>query len=92
MIRETILDIEFLDTVADHDLYCRLTTKANGDKYYDYVCVHVDDLLVSSHRAEEIMVLFRKTYRLKEEAKETGIYLRASICKRTIKDSFTSGR
>ena len=80
MLSDTILDIEFLDTVADHDVYRRLATKANGDKYYEYLCVYVDDLLVASHRADEIMNLFGKTYRLKEEAKVPDIYLGASTC------------
>ena len=72
--------------VADHDVYRRLATKTNGDKYYEYVCVYVDDLLVASHRAHEIMDEFRKIYRLKEESKEPDIYLGASICKRTQED------
>ena len=46
-------------------------------------CVYVDDLLVASHRAQEIMDEFGNIYRLKEEAKEHDIYLGASICKRT---------
>ena len=86
MLRETILDMDFLDTVADHDVYRRLATKPNGDKYYEYVCVYVDDLLVASHRAEEIMDIFGKTYRLKEEAKEPDIYLGASIRKVSTED------
>jgi len=86
MLRETILDMEFLDTVADHDVYRRLAVKPNGDKYYEYICVYVDDLLVSSHRAQEIMDTFGKTYRLKEEAKEPDIYLGASIRKVTKED------
>ena len=86
MVRDTILDIEFLDTVADHDVYRRLATKANGDKYYEYICVYVDDLLVESHRAEDIMNIFGKTYRLKEEAKEPDIYFGASIRKVTKED------
>ena len=86
MLRETILDMEFLDTVADHDVYRRLATTENGDKYYEYVCVYVDDLLVASHRAQEIMDSFGKIYRLKEEAAEPSIYLGASICKRIKED------
>ena len=43
----------------------------------------VDDLLVASHWADEIMDLFSKTYSLKEDAKEPDIYLGASICKKT---------
>ena len=86
MLRETILDIEFLDTVADHDVYRRLAVKPNGDKYYEYLCVYADDLLVASHRAQEILNAFGKIYRLKEEAKEPDIYLGASICKKTQED------
>ena len=86
MLRETILDMEFLNTVADHDVYRRLAVKPNEDKYYEYICVYVDDFLVASHRAEEIMDLFGKPYRLKEEGKEPDIYLGASIRKVTKED------
>ena len=86
MLRETILDMESVDTVADHDVYRRLAVQPNEDKYYEYICVYVDDLLVASHRVEEIMNLFSKTYRLKEEVKEPDIYLGASICKKTKED------
>ena len=43
MLRGTILDMEFLDLVADHDVYLRLVVKPNGDKYYEYTCVYVGD-------------------------------------------------
>ena len=83
MLRETILDMLFLDTVVDHNVYQRLEVKPNGNKYYEYVCVYVDDLLVASHRALEIMDSFGTIYRLKKEAAEPSIYLRASIYKKS---------
>ena len=43
----------------------------------------MDDLLVASHRAQEIMDSFGKICRLKDEASEPNIYLGASIRKRT---------
>ena len=54
----------------------------NGDNYYECVCVYVDDLLVASHRAQEIMDSFGKIYRLKEEAAEPSIHLGVSIYKK----------
>jgi hypothetical protein len=82
MLRDTILEMEFTDTTADHDVYRRIATKPNGEVYYEIICVYVDDLLVASHRAKEIMDNFAASYRLKEPPKTPDIYLGATISKR----------
>lgn len=81
MLRETLLEMEFVDTVADHDVYRRRAIKPDGTAYYEYLCVYVDDLLVASHRAEEIMSQIASTYRLKDTPSVPDVYLGASISK-----------
>ena len=40
--------------------------KPDGTKYYEYVLIYVDDILVTSHRASTIMDNLSALYRLKE--------------------------
>ena len=42
MLRETILEMEFCDTTADHDVYRRKTMKPNGEVYYEIIRDYVD--------------------------------------------------
>ena len=82
MLRNTILEMEFVDTAADHDVYRKVSTKSNGEVYYEIICVYVDDLLDASHKAKEIMDNFVVSYRLKEPPKTPDIYLVATINKK----------
>ena len=38
-----------------------------GERYWEYVLIHVDDLLVASRRAKEIMESISQVYKLKED-------------------------
>jgi len=78
MLRESILDMGFTDTTADHDVYRRRTRKGNYD-YYELICVYVDDIIVVSHRAMSIMRELGQLYRFKEEPKPPEMYLGANV-------------
>jgi hypothetical protein len=55
-------------------------TKGNGFKYYEYILVYVDYLLIISHQAMLIVNTLKSQYRLKED--EVGIpktYLGAHV-------------
>lgn len=69
MLRKTILEMEFCGTTADHDVYRRMATKPNEEVCYEIICVYVDDLIVASLRAKEIMDNFAASYRLKQSPK-----------------------
>ena len=50
--------------------------KPNGDKYWAYVLFYVDNLLVVSHKPQEVMDFLSKRYTLKEgSVKEPTEYL-----------------
>ena len=38
-----------------------------GERYSEYVLIHVDDLLVASRRAKEIMESISQVYKLEED-------------------------
>ena len=45
----------FVGTVADPDVYRRANAKPDGFKYYEYILVYVDDVLIISHDADMII-------------------------------------
>ncbi len=49
MFNTTVLEMGFVPTIADPDVYRRPNAKENGFKYYEYMLVYVDDVLIVSH-------------------------------------------
>ena len=64
-----MMDIGVKSCIADPDVWLRAAVKPNGDKYYEYVLIYVDDLLVFSEKPEIIINTFSKIYRFKEDPK-----------------------
>jgi hypothetical protein len=65
---------------ADPDVWMRAETKANGDEYYSYLLVYVDDILVISENPMKYMEAIKGMYRLKDNSIEKRTnYLGATI-------------
>jgi hypothetical protein len=79
VLAETIHSMGFQASLADPDVWYRAATKENGFDYYEYLTVYVDDILVLSHQASEIMKTVECMYRLKEPATTPTTYLGAII-------------
>ena len=62
-----MMDIGFIPCVADPDVWMRAATKENGDKYYEYVLIYVDDILVCSMKPELVKETLTHIYRFKED-------------------------
>eukprot|EP00590_Aulacoseira_subarctica_P011644 CAMPEP_0172424146 /NCGR_PEP_ID=MMETSP1064-20121228/21716_1 /TAXON_ID=202472 /ORGANISM="Aulacoseira subarctica , Strain CCAP 1002/5" /LENGTH=1711 /DNA_ID=CAMNT_0013165931 /DNA_START=811 /DNA_END=5943 /DNA_ORIENTATION=- len=64
----TLRDLGFISSLADPDVWMRPSQIPNGDDYYEYILVYVDDLLVISHRGNEILdtLTTKYKYRLKD--------------------------
>lgn len=58
-------ELNYKDTIADPDVYRRAELKPNGDKYYSYLIVYVDDILCIHHDPKSIMSIIGDTFRLK---------------------------
>ena len=50
MFNGTVLEMGFVPTIADPDVYRRENAKENGFKYYESLFVYVDDVLIISKR------------------------------------------
>jgi hypothetical protein len=76
---ETLRTMDFTPSYADPDVWLRPATKDNGNEYYEYILVYVDDILVLSAAPIPIMKTIQKAYRLKEEPKSPSQYLGAQL-------------
>lgn len=77
---QTLHHMGFKTSYADPDVWMRPGTKGNGFKYYEYILVYVDDLLIISHQAMLIVNTLKSQYRLKEdEVGKPKTYLGAHV-------------
>jgi hypothetical protein len=76
----TLSDLGFTSSLADPDIWMQPTTKANGFKYYEYIFVYIDDLLVLYENPQLIMNGISHIYRMKDSSiMKPTVYLGAVI-------------
>ena len=81
-------EVKFVSSKADPDVWMRPNKKPNGDEYWEYVLVYVDDILCVSHDPQSIMDYLASKYTLKPgSVKEPDTYLGATIKKFYIQGS-----
>jgi hypothetical protein len=54
-LRECMGFLGFTSSLADPDVWIRLSKRSTGEEYYEYVLLYVDDVLVISERAKAIL-------------------------------------
>jgi hypothetical protein len=64
MFNSTITKMGFDPIIADPDAYRRATAKPDGFRYYEYILVYVDDVLIISHSPQEHLQRIQATYEL----------------------------
>ena len=64
MFNTSLLEMGFEPTVADPDVYRRANAKEDGFKYYEYILVYVDDVLIVSHSPKQHLERIQATYEL----------------------------
>ena len=64
MFNDSIQNMGFKPSIADPDVYLREFAKPDGFKYYQYILVYVDDVLIISHAPEEHLKVIAATYEL----------------------------
>ena len=68
-LRSIMHYLKFLSCLADQDVWTQPAEKSDGTTYYEYVFLYVDDALVISENAEEILrEEIGKYFELKEES------------------------
>jgi hypothetical protein len=78
----TLRDHGYASCKADPDVWMRAKTKPDGFKYWSYVLVYTDDLLVIDHQPQTVMDYMASRYTLKPgSVKEPDSYLGAQVSK-----------
>ena len=89
---EKLTSMGFQSSLADPDVWLRAATKGDGEAYYEYVLMYVDDILSISCDPRAILEEIQGTFKFKNgkiEAPE--FYLGAKLQKKSIND-FNVGR
>ena len=71
---------------ADDNVYLRLEKNEQGEEYYSYLVVYVDDVLSIHKDPDKVLNLINRDYRLKEPPECPKMYLGADISKYEISD------
>ena len=78
----TLRDHGYTSCRADPDVWMRPKTKTNGFRYWSYIMVYTDDILVVDHDPKSVMDYLASRYTLKPGSmKEPDTYLGAQVCK-----------
>jgi hypothetical protein len=59
----TLHDLQYCSSLADPDVWLRPNVKTNGELFYEYVIVYVDDILVIAEHLKKTMDCLAKLYR-----------------------------
>jgi Reverse transcriptase (RNA-dependent DNA polymerase) len=87
-LANTLRDFGYTSCKADPDIWMKPKSKPNGDKYWEYALVYVDDILCVSHEPKKFMEMLQAKYTLKEgSVGEPTAYLGAEVCKHYIEGS-----
>jgi hypothetical protein len=82
---EKLTSMGFQSSMADPDVWLRAATKADGESYYEYVLMYVDDILSISCDARSILEEIQGTFKFKNGKIETPeFYLGAKLQKKPI--------
>jgi len=75
-------ELNFIPCRADMDVWRHAARKENGNRYYDYLFIYTDDIIVISEKPRRILPNMNKHFLLKADSiKEPSRYLGASISK-----------
>jgi hypothetical protein len=63
LLQQTIVDMGFVSTIADPDVYCKCQTNNNDNfEYWELLLLYIDDILVISHEPEPHMDKLQNEY------------------------------
>jgi Reverse transcriptase (RNA-dependent DNA polymerase) len=77
---EKLTNLGFQSSLADPDVWLRAASKPDGETYYKYVLMYVDDILAISLEPQHILEEVQKTFKLKNDKIEPPeFYLGAKL-------------
>jgi hypothetical protein len=82
---EKLSDMGFQSSMADPDVWLRAAAKGDGERYYEYVLMYVDDILAISSSARLILEEVQRGFKLKNDKIEApNYYLGAKLQSKSI--------
>ncbi len=82
---EQLVNLGFQSTMADPDVWLRAASKDDGEQFYEYVLMYVDDILAISCDPKAILEEVQKTFKLKNDRIEPPeFYLGAKLQEKPI--------
>jgi hypothetical protein len=82
---EKLASMGFTSTMADPDVWLRAATKSDGESYYEYILMYVDDILAISCDARSILEEVQRTFKFKNgKIDAPEFYLGAKLQKKAI--------
>jgi len=88
-LAETLHTLGYTPSLANPDVWLRAAVKPNGEPYYEYVLVYVDDILSISVYPQGTMNALAKLYHLKDAPCKPAKYLGADIIEHYYPDTPT---
>ena len=80
-------EMKFEMCMADNDIWYKAETKTDGSKYYSYICIYVDDILICAENPKGYMAMIGSKFYLKPESiKDPDVYLGANFKRKTMED------
>ena len=67
-LAEKLDEMQYKPTQADPDVWIRPAVKQDGEEYYEYVLVYVDDILCMSHQPDVTMKEIANTFKWKGDS------------------------
>ena len=84
-LAERLDEIGFKSSIADPDVWLRPACKPDGERYYEYILVYVDDILCISTNPRKPMEEIQQKFKFKKDKIEPPeIYLGATIEKKKL--------
>lgn len=74
-------ELGYETTRADPDVYRKAMRKEDGEQYYSYLVIYVDDVLCIHHNPKQVMDAIHAQFRLKGAIEEPSTYLGNDIRK-----------
>lgn len=74
MFAGTLQDLQYKSSLADPDVWLQPAVKPDGEHYYEYIFIYVDDVLVILLHPEHTINTLAKFYRLKDNCKTLCLF------------------
>ncbi|CAJ1932242.1 unnamed protein product, partial [Cylindrotheca closterium] len=66
-LAETLENLGFYSSYADHDVWMPAAIKPDGEEYYEYILCYVDDILCMSENAKDVMEQISYKFKFKKD-------------------------